>query len=214
MQNWYKIATIQQEAGIRETISSALLAALLSILGTSANGSESQIPKEKIEQTAKNFGVNETELANALRNPQVVQSVKHNKNNQPSIAIPATKYFMGRDKQYSNEMNDNIKNNAANLMPKINALLKELGINSAEVRSGWRPSEINKKSGGAKHSLHMIGAALDISDPNQKISTAILKNPKILEKYGLWMENPKATPSWVHLDLGIGRDPKNRIFNK
>lgn len=122
-------------------------------------------------------------------------------------------YLMGRDKTYPNDITQEIRDNATVLLEKINALLKDLGVTDIKVSSGWRPPSINAAlANSAKKSLHMIGKACDISDKDHTLSDAILKQPDLLKKYNLWIEDPTATPTWCHLDFGIRTDRPLRMF--
>ncbi len=87
-------------------------------------------------------------------------------------------------------------------------MLDELGY-SASVSSGFRTSQANKSAKGTTKSAHMTGQACDLVDPQGKLAQAVLANPSVLEKYGLYMENPQVTKGWIHLQL---RPTKNRIF--
>lgn len=141
-------------------------------------------------------------------------------------ALQDASYWMGRDSTHSKELNQTTKANAANLFGRVNALLAELGVDQVRVTSGWRPPSYNeelRRKGipAARNSQHITGQAVDISDKGHAISNAILRDPKILERHGLWMEDPSRTSTWVHFDLGAGRNPhsnkdgtprKNRIF--
>lgn len=124
-------------------------------------------------------------------------------------------YLMGRDREYPEEYAaSNVHDNAQYLLLLINKLLKELGIENAEVRSGWRPREINVREGGSLNSYHIVGKTLDISDSLGGIYSVLEEADKDgkLEAYGLWMEHKDHTPSWVHLDTGNRRKRKSRIF--
>lgn len=127
-------------------------------------------------------------------------------------------HLMGREKTYASELTQEIINNTNELLDKVNALLFELGIKKASVSSGWRPAAINSQTpNAAKKSLHMIGKAVDIlDDSNQTLGKAILTNPNLLTKYGLWMEDLSSTKgkntNWVHLDIGVRKERALRIF--
>lgn len=61
-------------------------------------------------------------------------------------------------------------------------------------------------------SLHLKGAAVDISDPKQELQKWCKDNEALLEQVGLWMEAFSATPNWCHFQIlppGSGR----RWFN-
>ncbi len=112
---------------------------------------------------------------------------------------------MGRYRKYPNEYTSEIKNNAKDLLTRVNALLRDLNVKEAKVTSGWRPMAINRAAGGAKKSAHMVGKAVDIlDDRDQSLASQMLKNHKLLKKYDLWLEDPNYTKgkhtNWVHLD--------------
>lgn len=120
--------------------------------------------------------------------------------------------------QFASEYTDDIKNNAIKLLALINQLLTDLGIESADVTSGWRPLQINNKTtNAAKRSYHMIGSACDIlDDKNQSLAKLIESRPDLLKKYGLWLESPDSThgqnTNWAHLDCGTRADRPSRVF--
>jgi len=127
-------------------------------------------------------------------------------------------YLMGRDKQFPQELTEEITNNLIILLEKVNAILWELKIDKATVSSGWRPAAINAGvANAAKKSYHMIGKAVDImDDANQSLAAKILAQPDLLKKYGLWLEDPASTKgqrtNWVHLDFGDRTDRPLRMF--
>ena len=113
----------------------------------------------------------------------------------------------------SKELTDEVRQNMQLLLAAVNPFLEALGITSVKVSSGFRPSAVNAATpGSAKRSLHMIGKAVDLEDPNNSLDKKIEAHPELLEKFGLWLESPKATPSWAHLDIGTRTARKIRIF--
>lgn len=98
------------------------------------------------------------------------------------------------------------------LLRKVNELLKRHNITGVKVSSGWRPPSVNAKVGGAKKSLHMDGRAVDLSDKDGTIDTAIRGRPDWLKELGLWLEHPDSTPGWSHLDIGMRADRPSRMF--
>lgn len=116
-------------------------------------------------------------------------------------------YLMGRDKDFPLDMRQAV--NMADLLARINHLFSALKIDP-RVSSGYRPSSINKAIGGAKMSTHTVCAGVDVHDYDGKIGSTLRKNQKILEEYGLFLENPDFTKGWVHLDT---KQRKNRTFN-
>ena len=101
------------------------------------------------------------------------------------------------------ELTEEVRANATKLLIAVNELLKDLGIGCVTVSSGFRPSSVNSKiPNAAKKSLHMTGLAIDLSDPNNTLDSAITLKPELLAKHGLWQEHPSKTVNWCHLDLG------------
>jgi len=137
-----------------------------------------------------------------------------------SLDLYFTDFVTKKDRRvlYPNEYNDNIKNNAIKLLGLVNQLLNDLGIESADVTSGWRPSQINNKTtNAAKKSYHMLGMAIDILDNhNQDLCKLVSNRPDLLKKYGLWMEDHGSTKgintNWCHLDMGTRQDRPSRVF--
>lgn len=112
------------------------------------------------------------------------------------------------------ELTAEVIKNIDTLVIKVNAFLKDLGITSAEVSSGFRPSDVNAATvGAAKNSLHKKGQAVDLKDPNGKLDELIKSKPELLDKYELWLENPISTPTWTHLDTGTRTPRAIRIFS-
>lgn len=121
--------------------------------------------------------------------------------------ITLKEYLMGRDKDFPLDMPQAL--NAADLLARVNWLFGSLEIH-AKVSSGYRPSAINKKIGGAKMSTHTVCAGIDLHDPDGMLAAKMLDHLDLLEECGLWLENPRFTEKWVHLDI---KQRKNRIFN-
>lgn len=113
----------------------------------------------------------------------------------------------------SEDLTDQVKSNANLLLATINAFLTELEFEEIiKVSSGFRPASVNASVGGVKRSLHMSGLAIDIEDPSGLLDQAIKKKPELLDKFGLWLEDPGFTPGWSHLDLGSRASRPIRIF--
>jgi hypothetical protein len=125
-------------------------------------------------------------------------------------------YWMGRDKKHAQDLTIEIVNNAALTVSRINRLLglaAQDGVECETVSSGWRPLAINDKTANAaKLSKHLKALAVDLRDNESRdVARWCLRNLKQLESIGLWMEDPRWTPTWVHLQIvppGSGR----RVF--
>lgn len=119
-------------------------------------------------------------------------------------------YLMGRHLKWPNEYNTEIKANAEVLLTYVNDLLKQLDLD-VEVSSGFRPPSYNKTvKGAARKSKHQTGEAIDLRDPKGELAKLLLTEG-ILEEFNLYMEDPKFTKGWVHLQSrppGSGR----RVF--
>lgn len=123
-------------------------------------------------------------------------------------------YYMGRDKTHKAELTSEVEANVAKFIPVINKFFEELGHTSpAYVSSGWRPGSINSGvKGAAKRSLHTLGLAIDIRDPDGKLYDLVVSRPDLLRKYGLWVEHGEFSKGWLHLDMGTRVDRPSRVF--
>ena len=127
-------------------------------------------------------------------------------------AVGIEEYWMGRDVKYRNEMTPAIIKDAWETVQKVNKLAVIAGWKDLVVSSGWRPAAVNAViKGAAKKSLHLTGQAIDIADPDGSIDRWCIDNQNALEKAGLWLEHPDATPSWCHLQTVAPRSG-NRVF--
>ncbi len=123
--------------------------------------------------------------------------------------ITREQYMMGRDVKYP--LTPDCEKNWPILLGYVNELEDELQM-LFEVDSGYRPKEINDKcKNAAPNSWHIYCAAIDIKDPRQYLGRLLYANKGLLEKYNLYMEHPKATPTWVHLQIYAPKSG-NRIF--
>lgn len=52
-----------------------------------------------------------------------------------------------------------------------------------------------------KSSLHLIGAALDFSDPSRVLQTWISTHLDVAESLEIYFEDFRSTPDWVHLQI-------------
>jgi hypothetical protein len=118
-----------------------------------------------------------------------------------------------KDRAKSKEVTTELLANVNKLLTAVNGILQELGVTLITVTSGFRPSNINAKVGGAKKSLHMTGLAIDLFDPDNQIGKQLKERYELLDKYELWLEEPSKTPQWLHLDMSKNRpNREKRIF--
>jgi zinc D-Ala-D-Ala carboxypeptidase len=104
----------------------------------------------------------------------------------------------------------------ANVKPSLLAVMdtirKDWG-KPLSVASGARCPAHNRVIGGAPRSAHMEGIAVDFAMPKGPTREAFLAYilPRLV-LYGLRMEDPDSTPSWIHLDLRPVGENQPRIF--
>lgn len=121
--------------------------------------------------------------------------------------------------KYPNRLKDpeftlEVMDNAQKLLDKVNAFLVEIGVKDVKVSSGFRPSAVNAATpGAAKKSAHLSGLAIDIEDPDGKLDELVVSKPDLLRKYGLFVEDPKSTPKWCHIDCVDRTDRPSRQFS-
>lgn len=94
--------------------------------------------------------------------------------------------------------------NLQELVEKLNNL-GVLFTKPVNVIRGLRTEMQNEAVGGVKNSPHLTGEAVDLEDKDHLLSQFILNNIELLERNGLYMENPyycvsRATGNnWIHL---------------
>lgn len=142
-----------------------------------------------------------TELVGWLKCPACSFMKKENKS-----MITAEEVLMGRAKQ--EDLTDELKANLEKLLEALNKFRKEYG-SPMYVSSGYRPAELNKTIGGGSKSAHMSLQACDFRDTDGKLFEFIKKDPDILERCGLYLEDPRWTVGWIHLQC---RKASRRIF--
>jgi uncharacterized protein YcbK (DUF882 family) len=120
--------------------------------------------------------------------------------------VTHSEILMGRDKE--SPLSPEQKANLDRLVVAVNVIRQAYG-KPMKVSSGYRPAVYNLKAGGAKRSAHLTCEAVDFVDVDGELAKWCIKNIQLLEKAGLYLENPEFTPTWVHLQT---RPTKNRIF--
>lgn len=127
------------------------------------------------------------------------------------VVITLADYFQGKDLIYRRLLTEETTKNAETLLSSVNSLLHFLKV-SPSVSSGWRPAPANEAAKGAKASYHLIGRAIDLRDPSGALGYNILQNYPLLDELGLWLEYPRFTNGWVHLDTGTRAARNIRTF--
>jgi hypothetical protein len=137
--------------------------------------------------------------------------------------LTLTQYWMGRDIKFADQLTDEIRANAAETIRRANLLLDAFfkvvpDAVPVNVASGWRPPVINSLTkGAAPRSNHLLGAAIDLSDPFGMLDKWLSSDAGQAEmaKIGLWHEDPQSTPRWAHVQIkpfGSWREGKSRTF--
>lgn len=130
------------------------------------------------------------------------------------MIITQNDYFAGCS--WSLEITREVKDAAAELLRRVNELRQAAETDgvvfqvnpgtwtgvSGSGSGGFRPENSRV---GAAHSKHKIAHAVDSYDPHRQFASWCMGHLEALDRIGLWMEDPRWTPSWVHLqDLPPG----------
>jgi hypothetical protein len=122
-------------------------------------------------------------------------------------------YLKRRDIIYYEDWNKKLEKTMLTTLEKINNFLKEIHINDVQVTSGWRPQQLNDSiKNAAVKSKHITCEAVDLLDMKPfLLMHAILENLIAAEIHGVYFEDFRYTPTWVHIQV---TPPKSgqRIF--
>lgn len=112
--------------------------------------------------------------------------------------ITRDEVLMGRDKEFP--LNIILESNLQKLLTALNKF-KAIYGKPMVVSSGYRPGKYNKLAGGAENSNHMFCMACDFVDIDSSLDTFCVANKDVLKACGLYLEHPKWTKNWCHLDI-------------
>lgn len=105
-----------------------------------------------------------------------------------------------RSETHASEYSAEIEGNAAELIAKVNMMLDILELPGVKITSGWRPQSVNDATPrAAKKSSHISGQGIDIQDRFRYLAKLLLRQHDVLERCGLWMEDPVDAKDHVHL---------------
>lgn len=94
-----------------------------------------------------------------------------------------------------------VQDNIMTLLERINKIRTAYG-KPMLVSSGYRTPESNDATANAaKASNHLIGAAVDIADKDVKLWNFVVQNLQLCKDTGLWLEDKRWTPNWVHFQI-------------
>lgn len=122
--------------------------------------------------------------------------------------ITRNEILMGREKEFP--LSEELEKNLEKLLKALNQF-REIYGKPMQVSSGYRPAGYNESAGGAKKSNHMICLACDFVDLESALDSYCVGNQDILEQCGLYLEHPKWTKTWCHLQA-IKPASGKRIF--
>lgn len=83
-------------------------------------------------------------------------------------------------------------------LSKLEAFFGKPFVVTSGLRSMVEQMRINPKAPSSKH---IYGQAADIYDPKQELQTWCYDNVEHLEAIGLWCEDFRSTPNWVHFQI-------------
>jgi len=133
------------------------------------------------------------------------EKIEKEKMEMPRYVLSHSDYFHRGDMSLAPK---NVLEESKITIRRVNKLLKMLNLEaSPTINSGYRDAEYNVKIGGSKNSTHVLGMGIDIGDKNGSIKAQITE--EMLVACGLYMESPKHTPTWCHLQT---RPTRRRIF--
>jgi hypothetical protein len=125
--------------------------------------------------------------------------------------ITKSELLQGRDKTFADEYTEQISENLDVGLQKLNVIRAAYNA-IMRVTSGWRPASINSMiKGAAPKSNHTFGLAVDIYDPDGKFWNWCLANLDLLKALGIYLEDRRWTPTWIHLQW-IAPKSRKRIF--
>lgn len=116
--------------------------------------------------------------------------------------ITMNELLMGR--QTFDQLTDEQKKNATELLRRIN-IIRAAYKKPMKVNDGIRRMQDQPKNAASK-SNHLIGAAVDIDDDDTLFMWKwCLANLDLLQKTGLWLEDPRWTHgsvgTWMHFQI-------------
>ena len=97
-----------------------------------------------------------------------------------------------------------VRANSAETARRVSMFLTSFNSVSKEskersITSGFRDKMSNTRARGAKASCHLFGMAVDIEDKDGRLDAFCVANEDLLKHFALWVESPKHTPGWCHM---------------
>lgn len=118
------------------------------------------------------------------------------------------------------DITDTVGENAIELVRRANALLDLMVADgctplrnpstgtfiSGQQNGGFRPQS---SPVGAAKSKHKTGHALDLYDPYRELARWAINHPAEMKDLGLYIEDPRWTPAWLHIQSVPPGNPPN-----
>jgi hypothetical protein len=109
------------------------------------------------------------------------------------------------------DQSEEIQNNLKELLEKMNKI-RTLWAKPMTVTSGLRSSTDQQRiNPSAPKSKHLLGLACDISDTDGSLMIWILNNLLLMQNVGLYFEDFRYTPNWIHFQA-VPPTSGKRIF--
>jgi hypothetical protein len=126
------------------------------------------------------------------------------------MRISKKTYFGNKNKKFANDLTVEITENVTKLLIAVDKFLANY-TKPVIISSGWRPKSYNAQIGGATSSNHITGLAIDLKDTDNRLFEYVLQNLELAKELGLYFEDKRWTPTWVHIQLIAPKSGK-RIF--
>ena len=107
-------------------------------------------------------------------------------------------------------LSENTIQNFSHLMKVLNIIRQEYNKPMC-VSCGFRNPEHNIRVGGSPNSLHCLGGACDIRDPNGELDKWLINHKDFLRSNHIYVEHPFYTKGWAHIQYKAPRS-NNTFF--
>lgn len=125
--------------------------------------------------------------------------------------ITRKEILQGRDVTFAEYFTSQISDNCDLLVEKLNVIRAAYG-KPMIISSGFRPPPVNASTANAApKSNHMLCLCADIKDMDGKFWDWCLANLDLLTATGIYLEDRRWTPTWVHAQI-VPPKSKKRIF--
>lgn len=106
---------------------------------------------------------------------------------------------MGRAKR--SELSKELQTNLDHALTAFNCICKAYGLPVVLSDGYRRPQDNTATKNAAKASAHLECLAIDVKDADGKFWAWCIKNLEVFKQCGLYLEDKRWTPTWVHIQL-------------